>query len=88
MSSNIYRYNDLQESYISLQRKMKEREEDIKKVQVGELILQKQSLEENLKMLSEEVEAVSQKNERLLIDLKNRDFYKQYNLVVEEVIDL
>ncbi len=67
---------------------MKEREEDIKKVQVGELILQKQSLEENLKMLSEEVEAVSQKNERLLIDLKNRDFYKQYNLVVEEVIDL
>ena len=49
---------------------MKEREEDFKKSNLGDLVLQKQSLEENLKMLSEEVETISTKNERLLGDLK------------------
>ena len=42
-----------------MQKKMREREEDMKKSEVGELILQKQALEENLRLLSEEVETVS-----------------------------
>lgn len=69
------RYNDLQEDYINQKKKMKEREEDMKKSQVGELVLQRQALEENLRYLSEEVEALSTKNERLLKDLQQRDFY-------------
>ena len=58
---------------------MKEREEDMKNSQVGELVLQRQALEENLRYLSEEVEALSTKNERLLKDMQQRDYYKQYN---------
>ena len=49
-----------------MKRKVKEREEDFKKSEVGELILQKSALEENLKLLSEEVETLSATNERLL----------------------
>lgn len=64
---------------------MKEREDDLKKSSTGELILQKQALEENLRLLSEEVETLSAKNERLLNDLKKNDFYQSYNAVVEEV---
>lgn len=65
---------------------MKEREVDLKNSQVGELILQRQALEENLRYLSEEVEALSSKNERLLNDLKIKDYYKSYNQTVEEVL--
>ncbi len=54
---------------------MKEREEDMKNTQVGELVLQRQALEENLRYLSEEVEALSAKNERLLKDMHQRDYY-------------
>jgi hypothetical protein len=42
-------------------------------------LLQRQALEENLKMLSDEVESLSQTNSRLLKDLKQRDYYTQYN---------
>lgn len=64
---------------------MKEREDDLKKSEKGELIIQKQALEENLKLLSEEVETLSTKNERLLNDLKKQDFYLSYNNAIEEV---
>jgi hypothetical protein len=64
---------------------MKEREEDFKKITLGELILQKQALEENLKLLSEEVETLSTKNERLLSNLKKLDFFESYNSALEEV---
>jgi len=43
-------------------------------------------LEENLRLLSEEVETLSTKNERLLRDLKKKDFYESYNAMLEEVI--
>jgi len=39
-----------------------------------------------VKLLSEEVEMLSVKNERLLKDLKIKDFYATYNSVLEEVI--
>lgn len=64
---------------------MKEREVDLKKCEVGELVLQKQALEENLRLLSEEVETISTKNERLLSDLNKRDFYQNYNQALEEL---
>ena len=48
-------------------------------------MLQKQALEENLKLLSEEVETLSTKNERLLHNLKKQDFFESYNSVLEEV---
>jgi hypothetical protein len=54
---------------------MKDREIDLKKSDKGVLAMQKQQLEENLKMLSEEVEMLSAKNERLLKDLRTQDFY-------------
>ena len=41
-----------------------------------------------MKLLSEEVEMLSVKNERLLKDLKIKDFYATYNSVLEEVIFL
>ena len=62
-----------------MQKRVKEREEFLKRqggVNDSELlILQRQALEENLRLLSEEVEQLSQNNARLLKDLKNRDFY-------------
>ena len=76
----------MQEAYLDLKRKVKEREEDFRKCEAGELILQKQALEENLRLLSEEVETLSTKNERLLADLRKKDFYEAYNNVIEEVI--
>lgn len=78
----------MQEAFLDLKRKMKEREEDYKKSQLGELVLQKQALEENLKMLSDEVETLSTKNERLLGNLKKHDFFESYNSVLEEVSKL
>ena len=39
-----------------------------------------------MKLLSEEVENLSQKNERLLGDLRKRDFYEAYNTAIEEVM--
>eukprot|EP00347_Sterkiella_histriomuscorum_P013245 403365454 len=70
---------------MSQKKKSKEREEDFKKSQVGELILQRQALEENLRHLSDEVETLSHKNQRLLKDLKVKDFYQQYNQLREEL---
>lgn len=70
---------------MSLKKAMKEREVDLKKCEVGELVLQKQALEENLRLLSEEVETISTKNERLLSDLNKRDFYQNYNQALEEL---
>jgi hypothetical protein len=62
-----------------MQKRVKEREEFLKRqggVNDSELLmLQRQALEENLRLLSEEVEQLSQNNARLLKDLKNRDFY-------------
>lgn len=58
---------------------MKEREEDLKKSELGEMIIQKQNLEDNLRLLSEEVETLSTKNERLLQDLKKNEFFESYN---------
>ncbi len=62
-----------------MQKRVKEREEFLKRQGGGNdselLMLQRQALEENLRLLSEEVEQLSQNNARLLKDLKNRDFY-------------
>jgi len=49
------------------------------------LLLQRQGLEENLRLLSEEVESLSLTNSRLLNELKTKNFYIQYNAVVQEV---
>ena len=69
----------MQIGYINMQKRVKEREEFLKRqggVNDSELLmLQRQALEENLRLLSEEVEQLSQNNARLLKDLKNRDFY-------------
>jgi hypothetical protein len=43
------------------------------------LILQRQALEENLRLLSEEVEQLSQNNSRMLKELRKKDFYSQYS---------
>lgn len=56
------RYNDLQSSYINMQKRVKEREEFLKRQGSNDselLILQRQALEENLRLLSEEVEQLS-----------------------------
>lgn len=39
-------------------------------------------------MLSEEVETLSTKNERLLSDLKTKEFFDSYNAVLEELQEL
>ena len=49
------------------------------------MVLQKISLEQTLKLLSEEVEFLSKNNERLLKDLKKRDFFDKYNITQNEV---
>ena len=60
---NESRYNDLQSSYISMQKRVKEREEFLKRqgsdTNSELMILQRQALEENLRLLSEEVEQLS-----------------------------
>ncbi len=69
----------MQSGYINMQKRVKDREEFLKRQGGGNdselLMLQRQALEENLRLLSEEVEQLSQNNARLLKDLKNRDFY-------------
>jgi len=82
------RNSDLQEAYLNLKRKLKDREIDLRKTEKGMLIIEKQQLEENIKLLSEEVEMLSVKNERLLKDLRTKDFYQTYNSVLEEVSNL
>ena len=73
------KYGDLQTSYMLMKKTMREREEFVrrnaKKEDVEILIIERQNLEENLKLLSDEVESLSQNNNRLLKDLKQRDFY-------------
>lgn len=71
----------MQQSYYNQQKRMREREEFLKKNQnpstAGEiLLLQRQALEENLRLLSEEVESLSQTNDRMLKELKVKDFYQ------------
>lgn len=88
MPKIAYRNQDLESAFLELKRKTKERDEDLKKTDKGELILQKQALEESLKYLSDEVESLSTKNERLLKDLRKNDFYDCYNQILEEVCNL
>jgi len=59
---------DLEEKFLELKRMMSQREEEIREQngEVGDLVIQKNSLESTLKSLSEEVELLSQKNEKLL----------------------
>jgi len=52
------------------------------------LIEEKSSLECTLVSLSEEVEFLSQKNEQFLSDLKNKNFYGEYQSVQEELNQL
>lgn len=50
------------------------------------LLLQRQALEDNLKLLSDEVESLSQSNSQLLRDLKAKDpFYSQYSQAMNEL---
>lgn len=52
----------MQSSYINMQKRVKEREEFLKRQGSNDselLILQRQALEENLRLLSEEVEQLS-----------------------------
>ncbi len=68
-----------------IQRRIKEREEYLKSTdsllgpdsrhQTELLFMQRQSLEENLRLLTEEVEALSLTNTRILQELKTRNFY-------------
>lgn len=51
-------------------------------------MLQSQALEENLRLLSDEVESLSQNNSRLLKDLKQREFYSQYSQAMNELNNL
>lgn len=51
-------------------------------------MLQRQALEENLRLLSDEVESLSQNNSRLLKDLKQREFYSQYSQAMNELNNL
>jgi hypothetical protein len=65
---------------------VKQNEEEMKQTsENGTLILQKSSLEYTLKSLSEEVEVLSKKNERLLKDLTKKEYYNEYYQVRNEV---
>ena len=68
-----------------MQRRAREREELLKRSDPGLielLILQRQALEENLKLLSDEVESLSHCNSRMLKELKVREFYPEYNQAI------
>jgi hypothetical protein len=70
------RYMDLQDQYLELKRSMKVREEEIvQNYETGSLLIQKQALEQTLRALSEEVECLSQKNEKLLGQLLQREYF-------------
>ena len=79
---------DLQSSYAKLLDKLKEREE-YAKIQTEDktevLVMQRQALEDNLKVLTDEVEELSQSNERMLKDLKQREFFQQYQNAMQEL---
>jgi hypothetical protein len=59
---------------------VQQREDELKNGgDVQKLILEKSQLEQTLVSLSEEVEVISQKNEKLLRDLQKKDYYKEYH---------
>jgi hypothetical protein len=61
---------------------------DIKDKEKVALIEEKNSLERTLISLSEEVEFLSQKNEKFLKELHKKDFYEEYRSVNEELSQL
>lgn len=52
------------------------------------LLDEKQSLQNTVKALSNEIEQLSMMNERLLCDLQVKDFYLEYSKVMEELTKL
>ena len=60
----------------------------LQEAQVGQLLTQKTALEQTLKALTEEVECLSVKNQRLISDLRHKDFFDCYNKTIEELEEL
>ncbi|CDW89827.1 UNKNOWN [Stylonychia lemnae] len=77
---------DLQQQFAEFKFQTQLRDEEIRKGgEIEQLIVQKSQLEQTLVSLSEEVEILSQKNEKLLKDLKSHEFYEKYYLTQIEL---
>lgn len=80
MAYDKKQYLDLKNAYIELrvQRKAQDEEIFVKKPDIKQLMEDKNNLQNTLKILTEEVEFLSKKNELFLKDLRKKDFYDVY----------
>ena len=67
---------------------MKQQQSEFLNITESQLYQEKESLEQTLKVLTQEVEFLSKKNEEFLKDLKTKNFYQAYRQQNEELTKL
>lgn len=79
------RYNDLKSAFIELRREAKDKEMDYKDRSKQQLIDEKMAMQNTIVTLTDEIEALSVKNEEFLESLSKKEFYKEYRKTKEEL---
>ena len=79
------RYNDLKSAFIELRREAKDKEMDYKDRSKQQLIDEKMAMQNTIVTLTDEIEALSVKNEEFLDSLSKKEFYKEYRKTKEEL---
>eukprot|EP00347_Sterkiella_histriomuscorum_P000521 403375531 len=83
-------YVDLKNAYFQVRKEFKQKEQDLflRHPDLKEILGEKQNLQNTLKVLTEEVEFLSKKNEGFLKELKHKNFYDAYKRQSEELTKL
>lgn len=82
------RYNDLKNAFIELRRETQDKEMDYRDKNKQQLVEEKLALQTTIGTLTDEIEALSVKNEEFLSSLKNKDFYQEFQHTKEELKNL
>lgn len=84
------KYIDLKNAFLELKVKTKAQDEEtfFKNPELKQLMDDKNNLQNTLKILTDEVEFLSKKNELFLKELKHKDFYDVYKQQAEELTKL
>lgn len=84
------KFIDLKNVFIELRIKNKAQDEEafFKNPEMKQLMEDRNNLQNTLKILTEEVEFLSKKNELFLKELKHKDFYDVYKQQAEELTKL
>lgn len=82
------RYNDLKSAFIELRKETKDKELDYLEKDKLQLVDEKIAMQNTITTLTDEIEALSVKNEEFLASLRHQDFYNEYQNVHEELKNL